>query len=84
MNLAETAVTDGGLARLKNLKTLHNLILAKTAVTDAGLAHLVGLTNLTTLNLTGTKVTPKGVEELSAAMPWCRITHDAGVINPKK
>ena len=41
------------------------------------------LTELKDLLLGKTKVTIEGIEELSKALPNCRITWDGGVIEPK-
>ena len=65
LNLANTKVTDSGLASLEPLKNLQRLHLEKTQVTDAGLAHLKGLANLQYLNLYGTAVTDAGIAQLA-------------------
>lgn len=65
LNLADTKVTDAGLANLKDLKHLTRLHLEKTDIGDAGLAHLEGLANLEYLNLYGTKVTDKGLASIA-------------------
>ena len=59
-----TAVTDAGLAHLKDCKGLAVLDLYNTAVTDTGLAHLAGLTGLTALSLYNTAVTDAGLVHL--------------------
>jgi hypothetical protein len=64
VNLANTAVTDAGLAHLKGLTNLQSLFLWGANVTDAGLEHLKGLTNLQSLNLSHTKITDAGLEHL--------------------
>jgi hypothetical protein len=65
LNLANTKVTDSGLAALEGMKNLHRLHLEKTGITDAGLSHLKGLTALEYLNLYNTAVTDAGVSDLS-------------------
>jgi YHS domain-containing protein len=65
LNLADTKITDAGLANLKDLKHLTRLHLEKTGVGDAGLAHLEGLAYLEYLNLYGTKVTDKGLASIA-------------------
>jgi mono/diheme cytochrome c family protein len=64
LNLANTKVTDSGLAALEPLKNLEKLHLEKTAITDVGLTHLRGLTHLTYLNLYGDQITDAGLEAL--------------------
>jgi serine protease inhibitor len=59
-----TQVTDAGLKRLKDLKTLATLNLFGTPVTDAGLKELKELKNLSTLELGQTQVTDAGLREL--------------------
>ena len=66
LNLANTKVTDAGLAVLDGMKNLHRLHLEKTAVTDAGLSHLKGLTALEYINLYNTSVTDAGLVDLTA------------------
>lgn len=64
LNLANTKVTDSGLAALEPLKNLEKLHLEKTTITDAGLVHLRGLTHLTYLNLYGDQISDAGLKEL--------------------
>lgn len=64
LNLANTAVTDAGLAPLQNLK-LEKLHLEKTGIGDKGLAHLKNQTELVYLNLYGTNVTNEGLRQLA-------------------
>ncbi|MBI2432364.1 MAG: c-type cytochrome [Candidatus Hydrogenedentes bacterium] len=64
LNLANTAITDAGLASLAPLKKLTSLHLEKTKITDAGLQQLCTLENLQYLNLYGTAVTDAGLEPL--------------------
>jgi len=68
LNLANTKVTDAGLAALSGLNNLTNLHLEKTGIGDAGLAHLKGMAHLEYLNVYGTQVTDAGLEIL-ASMP---------------
>jgi YHS domain-containing protein len=65
LNLANTAVTDGGLKVLSGFKNLRRLHLEKTGVGDVGLAWVKGLSELQYLNLYSTKVTDKGLASLS-------------------
>jgi serine/threonine protein kinase/Leucine-rich repeat (LRR) protein len=64
VSLHNTAVTDAGLAHLKELKGLTYLFLTNTPVTDAGLEHLKELKGLTVLDLNDTKVTDTGLAHL--------------------
>jgi Leucine-rich repeat (LRR) protein len=59
-----TAIGDGGLAHLSNVKNIWYLNLSDTRVTDKGLVNLAGLTQLRTLQLSGTQVTGSGLSEL--------------------
>jgi hypothetical protein len=63
--LANTGVTDAGVAHLKGLAaTLQVLTLDQTRVTDAGLAHVEGLTRLQWLSFINTRVTDAGLSHL--------------------
>ncbi len=66
LNLAGTAVTDDGLAKVAQLPNLTRLHLEKTGVTDAGLAHLKDLKNLEYLNLYNTQVSDAGLTNLES------------------
>ncbi len=57
-------LTDAGLERLNDLKSLTFLLIGDTQVGDAGLAHLKNLKNLTTLHMWATQVTSKGLAHL--------------------
>lgn len=66
LSLAQTRVTDAGLERLKDCKSLRELDLYFAEFfTDDGLAALRGLSKLERLNLRGTKVTSRSFEHLS-------------------
>ncbi len=65
LDLARTAVTDAGLAKVANMTQLKELRLDNTGVTDAGLDHLKGLAQLEYLNLYGSKVTDTGIQKLA-------------------
>ncbi|WP_300597707.1 c-type cytochrome domain-containing protein [Niabella sp.] len=64
LKLAESNITDEGLAAVAKLIHLTRLQLANTKITDAGLVHLKALEQLQVLNLVGTKVTEKGLAAL--------------------
>lgn len=68
-----TNLTDNGLSNLQTLTALRRLDLGDTRITDAGLRHLYELDKLTYLVIARTKVTSNGVEEITRALPRCRI-----------
>jgi CheY-like chemotaxis protein len=64
LSLANTEVTDEGLAHVAQLTDLEELHLDHTAVSDAGIRLLVGLHRLRILDLKGTQVTDAGLAHL--------------------
>lgn len=64
LSLANTKVTDAGLANVVGMTNLKRLSLEKTAITDAGLIHLKDLASLESLNLYGTQVSDAGLSHL--------------------
>ncbi len=90
LNLANTKVTDSGLAPIAQLKNLRRLHLEKTQVTDAGLTNIKGLTNLDYLNLYGTNVTDAGIAQLAGLKNlkelyvWQSKVTDAGAQSLRK
>lgn len=66
------AVSDAGLAHLKNLTNLETLNLQDTGVTGPGLAHLAKCGKLEQLNLGKAPVTDAGIDNLPA-LP--KLTH---------
>jgi hypothetical protein len=79
LSLINTKITDQSLPSLKDLPSLHELIVFHErwrgqTFTDAGLIHLKKLTNLKKLNLSGGWASEKAVEELRQALPQCNIT----------
>lgn len=84
LNLANTKVTDAGLAQVAALPNLRVLHLEKTSIGDAGLAHLKSLQNLQYLNLYGTQVTDaglanlEGLKNLKNVYLWQSQVTDAG------
>ena len=85
INLRGTAITNAGLAHLKQAKSLKRLHLEKTQITDEGLAHLAALENLEYLNLYGTAITDAGLKHLEGLKNlrklylWQTKVTDAGV-----
>jgi hypothetical protein len=65
LKIANTHVTDAGLAHLKGLTGLKRLLLGDAPITDKGLEHLRGLTNLETLGLNSPHITDAGLKHLS-------------------
>ena len=90
LNLANTSVTDKGLAALAGLKNLRRLHLEKTGIGDDGLVSIKGLGELQYLNLYGTKVTDKGVasigglKKLKNVYLWQTAVTDAGAADLAK
>ena len=72
LDVSMARVTDRGLARLRGLTHLGDLILRYTRVSDAGLEHLQGWDNLRTLDLMHTRVTDRGLETVSKNHPGLR------------
>ncbi len=61
LSLAETGITDAGLAHLSRLEDLEELHLDNTAITDQGLEILAALPSLRVLDLKDTGVTDEGL-----------------------
>ena len=66
LNLAKSALTDGGLAKLGSLMRVERLRLDGTAIGDVGLSALGSLPKLESVNLIGTKVTAASASWLTA------------------
>lgn len=66
LNLSRTAITDRGIASLKDLPELERLRLEWTAIGDSGLDFAATCAKLRSLNLVGTKVTDAGLAKLAA------------------
>ncbi len=64
LDLGNSAVTDEGLAPLRDLKYLTRLHLENTGISDAALDHLAELQHLEYLNLHSTNVTDAGLARL--------------------
>jgi len=85
LNLAETKITDDGLAVLAELKNLRRLHLEKTGITDKALQHIAKLPDLQYLNIYGTNVTDAGLLQLAQMKKleklylWQTKTTDNGV-----
>ena len=74
LRLEKTGITDAGLEKLKQLKTLKVLNLGECVlITDAGLAHLGDLAELTKCDLYGTPITDAGLGHLSGLSKLERI-----------
>lgn len=69
----DAAITDAGLGRLRNLRSLSVLCLIRTPITDAGLDQLATMKNLRYVQLAYTRVTDEGVRKLTAALPQCHV-----------
>jgi hypothetical protein len=85
LNLAKSAVTDGGLGYFEGLTELNELWLSDTKVTDKGMEHLAQLSGLRVLDLDGTQVTDTGLAELTGLVNLTKLylrrtrVTDAGV-----
>jgi len=64
LDLADTRVTDAGLAHLADMQGLRELNLRGTEIRGAGLAHLAALRRLQALNLGETPLEDHGLEHL--------------------
>ena len=62
----QNKITDAGLARLGNLRSLKGIDLSGTEVTDDGLKNLSQMPNLIWVYLDGTKVTGSGIAHLKS------------------
>jgi len=67
--LADTSVTDEGMAQLLRLQGLSRVNLAGTKITDDGLQELAKLPNLELVCVNRTQVTAAGVDRLKGARP---------------
>ncbi len=89
VDLVGAAVTDAGLAHLKDLKGLTFLNLQSTRVSDAGLQHLKDIKGLAILWLAYTKVTDAGLVHLKDLKGLTRlglestVVTDAGLVHLK-
>jgi hypothetical protein len=77
LSLANTKITDAGVAYLAKFDSLWHLNLAGTQITDQSVESLKRLNRLVELNLQQTAVTEKGVKDLQQALPKCTIEWDA-------
>jgi hypothetical protein len=73
LDLAESRVSDAGLACLANLP-LETLKLAYPKINDAGLPHLHPLKTLRRHDLTRVPISKKGLAALQAALLDCDMT----------
>ncbi len=64
LSLAQSNITDEGLATIAKFKNLTRLQLEKTNISDIGIANLSSLKHLEALNLYGTKVTNDCLSEI--------------------
>ena len=73
LHLQESAITDKGLAHLRDLRNVKSINLMDTSVTDNGLKSLHSVTSLEGLYLSGTKTTENGIKAIRRAMPAVRV-----------
>lgn len=84
ISLVNLKISGKGLASFKNCNNLKLLQLSGCPITDEDLKELKNFKSLGTVVVRNTAVTLKGIEELHQALPNCTISHDGGVIKPKK
>jgi hypothetical protein len=73
VSLAQTQVTDSGLAALERLPNLYGLTLAGTEITNRSLETIAKLRRLDTLNLSGTAITDDALPTLIALRESVRL-----------
>jgi Leucine-rich repeat (LRR) protein len=73
LSLANTKVTDAGVAHLAEFWSLSDLNLSGTKITDQSVESLKCLPWLNHLNLQQTAVTQQGVKDLQQTLPKCTI-----------
>jgi hypothetical protein len=83
IGLADTKITDAGLAQLTAIKRIDFVGLRNTAITDAGLAHLSKLPGITGLNLSGTKVTDAGLIHLKTMSRLTKLNVSGTAVTEK-
>ena len=87
LKLSRSSLSDAGLADLRGITSLSELLLNRTRVSDAGLGHLKGLTNLSLLQLAHTQVTDAGLTDLKGLIKLAELdlsdtqVTDAGLAN---
>jgi beta-lactamase regulating signal transducer with metallopeptidase domain/peroxiredoxin len=64
LSLAETGISDAGLARIKRLPRLTMLNLYRVSITDAAMAHIAEMQGLEDLSFSSPQVTPGGTARL--------------------
>jgi hypothetical protein len=86
LNLADSKVSDAGLAPVARLKNLNAIHLERTPITDAAMEHLKGLAGLQYLNVYGTAITDaglaplKGLKNLRRLYLWqTKVSYDAAM-----
>ena len=82
LKLDNTPLGRAELQAIARIPTLTHLALGNAEVTDELLPELTLLTNLIDLKLPSNDVTAKGIDALHRALPKCRISWDAGTIEP--
>jgi hypothetical protein len=65
LSLANTRITDEGLAELRGLNSLTTLNLERTKISDDGLRHIAQFRKLKSLNLAGTAISEAGLAHLA-------------------
>jgi hypothetical protein len=65
LSLANTRITDKGLAEIRGLNSLTTLNLEHTKISDDGLRHIAQFRKLKSLNLAGTAISEAGLAHLA-------------------
>ena len=74
-----TAITDAGLALVKDCKKLSLLRLGGTAITDKGLAHVKGWEKLVRLQFPNTQITNAGLAHLKGTPLVMLVINDTAI-----
>ncbi len=71
--LSASDVSDGEIARLKDIRGLKFLWLTNTKVTDACIDSLAEIENLERIKIDQTAITPEGIERLRSLKPGVKV-----------
>ena len=74
IGVADTRLTDAGVATLAGLRRLRWLSIGSTAVSAAGISQLAGLAALRELSLQRTAVDTESVRRLQERLPDAKIS----------
>ncbi len=83
LNLSHSNLPPDFPRRLKLAALLHILLLCNTNVSDKDVSNLSAMKSLRSLNVGATQITEEGVKKLAAALPFCKIEWNGGVIEAR-